>query len=407
LNINISKKIFNEVYLPYVEDYNTRYFILYGGAGSGKSVFAVQRMIWQLLNEKRRALVVRKIGGTNIKHSIFEEFKTCLGKWNLYNRCNVNLSDMVITLPNGSVILFKGLDDNEKIKSISGIDNILIEEATELTLEDFEQLNLRLRSAKPNQQIVLCYNPISKVSWVYTRFHENIDEDATILKTTYLDNKFLPDKYVQSLLKLKSTNYTYYKIYCLGEFGTLGKQIFTNYRVEDLSNHKQINKLRVGQDYGYSEDITACILIDIDVINKKLYVIDEFTGKGLLTDEIASGLINRGWHKYTNVGDSAELRLIQELRNKGINIKPAKKGKDSVLHGITYLQQFEIIIDKRCLTTIEEFANYTWEKDKKTGEYINKPIDKYNHTIDSVRYGVEDFAFIGKDVGNIKKALGL
>jgi phage terminase large subunit len=245
------------------------------------------------------------------------------------------------------------------------------------------------------------------VSWVYERFHNQIDEDATILKTTYLDNKFLPDKYVQSLLKLKSTNYTYYKIYCLGEFGTLGKQIFTNYRVEDLSNHKQINKLRVGQDYGYSEDITACILIDIDVINKKLYVIDEFTGKGLLTDEIASGLINRGWHKYTNVGDSAELRLIQELRNKGINIKPAKKGKDSVLHGITYLQQFEIIIDKRCLTTIEEFANYTWEKDKKTGEYINKPIDKYNHTIDSVRYGVEDFAFIGKDVGNIKKALGL
>jgi phage terminase large subunit len=406
INLTIDSDVFNKKYLDVLEDYAKRYLILYGGAGSGKSVFATQRMIYKLLKEKRKLLVIRKIAAT-LKDSIFAEFKNCLSEWGIYSYCKINLSELKIELPNGSLILFKGLDDPEKIKSISGITDILVEEATELNLEDFQQLDLRLRAKIDNQEIVLCYNPVSKSNWVFERFHNQKDEDVNILHTTYFDNSFLSKRYVDTLLKLKQTNYTYYKIYCLGEFGTLGKQIFTNYRIEDLSNHKQVNKLRIGQDYGYSEDITACVLIDIDVINKKLYILDEFTGKGLLTDEIASGLINRGWNKYINVGDSAELRLIQELRNKGINIKPAKKGKDSVLHGITYLQQFEIIIDKRCLTSIEEFANYTWEKDKKTGEYINKPIDKYNHCVDSVRYGVEDFAFIGKDVGNIKKALGL
>ena len=170
------------VYRPYFKDYSHRVNVFYGGAGSGKSKFVVQKIFYKLLNDKRKCLVIRKIGST-IRESIFSEFKTLITDLGIYNQCSINKTDMTIELPNGSIFIFKGLDDSEKVKSIQGIVDIVIEEATELIENDFVQLTLRLRSKKENQQIHIMFNPISKVNWVYKLFFEKKYNGALIVKT--------------------------------------------------------------------------------------------------------------------------------------------------------------------------------------------------------------------------------
>ena len=175
-NIVIKKRFFNPIYLNYptengninlLDHYTTRTIVLYCGAGSGKSRFGVQRTVLKAMRySNRKILVVRKVTST-IRDSIFAEFKGVLSQYKILPYCKVTETNFTITLPNGSTFIFKGMDDPEKIKSISGIDDIVREEATELTLDDFSQLNLRLRSRKPYNQILLMYNPVSKANWVY------------------------------------------------------------------------------------------------------------------------------------------------------------------------------------------------------------------------------------------------
>lgn len=135
-------------------------------------------------------------------------------------------------LPNGSVVLFKGLDDPEKIKSIVGITDIWVEEATELTYEDYSQLKLRLRANADNLQMFLSFNPISKANWVYKEFFAK-NTDALVIKTTYRDNQFLPQSYIDELEKLIETNPTYYRIYALGEFCSLDKLVYNNWEISE------------------------------------------------------------------------------------------------------------------------------------------------------------------------------
>ena len=253
-NIDEFKRTILPVYLPYLDDYTCRINVFYGGAGSGKSVFVTQKLIYKLLQSKRKCLVVRKIGAT-IRASIFEEFKTRLAEMDIQQYCKINKTDMTIELPNGSIFLFRGLDDQEKIKSISGIDDIVIEEATELIQEDFEQLNLRLRSKKKHQQIHLMSNQVSKQNWVfkYLGFDGSVSRDDTVIvKTTYLDNIFLPKKYILEMDHLKSTNFSWWKIYANGEFSTLDKRIFTNWEIFDFDIKEiESNKIKdvLGNDY--------------------------------------------------------------------------------------------------------------------------------------------------------------
>ena len=256
IKLNINNDAFNDVYIPYLEN-NSRYLVFYGSAGSGKSRFAVQRQVIMSLKGVRKTLVVRKVNAT-IKDSIFQEYLTVLSEWKIYDYCKVNRTNLTITLPNGSVYLFKGLDDREKIKSISGIDDIMVEEATDITMDDFTQLNLRLRSDADNQQIVLMYNPTSKNNWVYDYWHVSPPKEATVLKTTYKDNRFLPKEYIAELEDLKRTNPTYYKIYALGEFASLEKLIFNNWEVKKLNiDDFDRSTLSVGVDFGFTNDLTT------------------------------------------------------------------------------------------------------------------------------------------------------
>ncbi|ELC8449226.1 PBSX family phage terminase large subunit [Clostridium perfringens] len=410
------------IYRPYFKDYKTRVNVFYGGAGSGKSKFIVQKMFYKLLNDKRKCLVVRKVGAT-IRESIFAEFKTLIADLGIYNQCSINKTDMTIELPNKSQFIFKGLDDSEKIKSIQGIDDIIIEEATELVENDFTQLNLRLRSKKNNQQIHIMFNPVSKVNWVYKVFFESKYKGALIVKTTYKDNTFLPKDYIESIENLKETNYAMWEIYANGKFASLDKRVFTNWEVLDfdieeikreeaeqvarnlglnvtnlmnpkgnpfLKNHFT-RKTYFGLDFGYTNDPSAFIVFLVDEKKKLMWIYDEFYRSGMLNEDIYNLIAYKGYSKEKIIADSAEPKSIEELRRLGLRrVSPARKGKDSIIHGIQYLQGYKIYIHPKCVNTIMEFENYTWQKDKKTGEYINKPIDDYCHLIDSLRYGAEE-----------------
>ena len=395
------------VYHQYMTDYTTRVNVHYGSAGSGKSFFITQKLCIKALLMKRKILVVRKVGAT-LKDSVWSLFNSVL--YQLGNPVeSVNNSDFSIKLINGSVILFKGLDNAEKIKSIADITDIFIEEATELSLDDYTQLNLRLRSKEPYNQIHLAFNPVSKVNWCYKYFFESEKpKNCIVTKTTYQDNIHLPQEYIDSLLELKDRNPAYYRIYCLGEFATLDKLVFPVYKTKIVSEADiQGLKRWIGLDFGYINDPSAIVWGFIDTTKKRIYVTGEYVKRGMRNDEIAETMIDLGLSKDKSYGDCAERKSIDEIKDKGVNIEPTEKGKDSIIHGIQWIQQYELIVDERCFKVCEELENYTWKKDKKTGEYINEPVDTFNHTIDAIRYGLNKYIKGVKTPTVVKKPRGL
>lgn len=397
-SIKVSKKIFNEAYLPMLNRYEKRFEVYYGGAGSGKSVFITQKLIFKYLKySNRKCLVTRRVGNS-LKDSVFALFKTTISDWQLYDRCKINKTDMTIELPNGSQFIFKGLDDEERLKSIAGIDDIWIEEASEIDDFKFDQLCLRLRSRKPYNQIFVSFNPISKANWVYKRWFQdksNYDESETsILKTTFKDNRFLPQSYIDNLMAMQQNNPAYFRIYALGEFCSIDKLVYTNWEEkqfdfrEIIKTNKNV-KAVFAIDFGYTNDPTAFVAALIDDVEKIIWVFDEFQQKGMTNKDIAEKVIEMGYRKERITCDSAEPKSIDELKVNGLDrVRPAIKGKDSILNGIQYIQQYKIYVLPKCTCILEELKNYTWIKDKLTGEYINKPIDKWNHGLDSLRYGV-------------------
>nr|WP_302599979.1 PBSX family phage terminase large subunit [uncultured Cellulosilyticum sp.] len=373
-------------------DYSKRYEVYYGSAGSGKSFFVAQKLVIKGIRSKRKILVIRKVGNTS-KDSTFQLVKDTLQQFKIYDQCNVNKTDLTIELPNGTIFLFKGLDDPEKIKSIAGITDIWCEEATELTLDDTTQLNLRLRAKAENLQMFFSFNPTSKDNWVYTYFGFDkgiVPDNTMVLKTTYKDNRFLPDDYVQALLKLADTNPTYYKIYVEGDFATLDKLIY-KYKVLEFNIEETIrdkNQCR-GLDFGFTNDPTALSVFAVDLDNRIIWIYDEIYETELKNKDIASKITMKGYARDIIVADCQEGKSIAELKDLGIRkIKKSWKGQGSLLQGIQYLQTFTIYVHPRCKGHISELNNYTWKKNK-AGDYINEPIDKYNHLMDAMRYGIQ------------------
>lgn len=231
INVSISKKVFNDVYLPYLDN-EDRYLLFYGGGSSGKSYYIVQRWIYMLLKIKMNLLVVRQTGNTN-RDSTFALFKQVISEWNLSSVFTI--TDLRIKCHNGNEIIFRGLDDVEKIKSTtfeSGeLTHIWIEEATETLEEDINQLKVRLRGGTSKKQMVLSFNPVNINHWIKKHF---IDSGlATVCHSTYKDNKFLTEEDKKVLESFKNSDQYYYNVYCLGQWGVLGK---TYFNAEKVSN---------------------------------------------------------------------------------------------------------------------------------------------------------------------------
>lgn len=394
LNINPSK-VFNRHIYDHLFDYDTFTEVHYGGASSGKSHGVFQKIVIKALKDwkkPRKILVLRKVGAT-VRDSVFADVQATLSYFGILNMCKVNMSAFRIELPNGAEFIFKGMDNAEKIKSIKGISDVVMEEASEFILDDYTQLTLRLRDkAHKQKQIYLMFNPVSKANWVYNAFFVKKPKNTVVYQTTYKDNRFLDAVTRENIEELANRNEAYYKIYALGEFATLDKLVFPKY-TKALLNKDDLRHFTsyFGLDYGFINDPSAFMYVKIDDDRKRLYVVEEYVKKGLTNDKIAESITALGYAKEQIRADSAEKKSNQELRNLGISrVIDVKKGAGSVMQGIQYLLQYEWIVDERCVKTIEELENYTWKKDKATNEYINEPVDSYNHCLDAIRYAIQD-----------------
>jgi len=390
----------NKVYRPYTNCEAPRQ-IFFGGSSSGKSVFAAQRCILDVLTKKRNYLIVRNVAKT-IRLSFFNELCKTINDMNINQYFSINRTDMVITAKSGYQILSAGLDDPQKVKSITPIKgvitDILIEEATEIDYNSYKELTKRLRGIsafKGNKRITLLFNPILKTSWIYTEFFSDWEDDKTeyktkdltILKTTYKDNSFLTDEDIE-LLENETDSY-YYNVYTLGNWGVLGAVIFKNWRVEDCSEIRKIaDNYKNGNDFGFATDPATVIRTHYDKTRKTIYILDELYQTGLTNDLLAKEIKAMIGYEYITC-DSAEPKSIQELKNHGVAALGAKKGKDSVTYGIQWLQQQTIIIDTRCQNAKNEFSQYKWKEDAR-GNVMPIPVDKNNHLIDALRYAYED-----------------
>jgi phage terminase large subunit len=363
-----------------------RYRILYGGAGSGKSHFVAQETILNMLNNKNMSyLVVRKVGKT-LRNSVFRLLTDLINEYELNGYFNINKTEMSITCINGAKLITSGLDDVEKLKSITGINRIWIEEASEITEKDFNQLDLRLRGkSSVKYQMTLTFNPISELHWLKKTFFDVGKPDSYVLKTTYLDNLFLDKEYRRVLNHLKEEDYQYYRIYALGEWGTLGNLIYTNWEKKDLSN-MSFDNIFHGVDFGFSNDPTAYVKLHYDKKHKTIYILDELYQTDMFIDKLAAELKDKV-NNYV-MCDSSEPRSIEDLRRHGINARAAKKGPDSIEHGIKFLQRHKIIVDSSCINTIKELTSYKWKEDK-NGNVLPKPVDANNHILDALRYALE------------------
>ena len=396
MKIIIHKNIFNDIYLPHLKDFNKRYEVYYGGAGSGKSYFVAQKLVIKALTDRRKVLVLRKVGRT-VKNSVFQLILDTLDLLQIKDKCKINKTDFSIELPNGSIFLCSGLDDPEKIKSIAGLTDAWLEEATEFTQDDFNQIDLRIRDPlAKDQQLILSFNPVSKASWCYLQFFaENPELDefrskVEIVKSNYTNNPHLPQAYVDSLLLLKATNPVYYGIYALGDFGSLDKLVYSNWQKFEFNKEDIKGDLIIGLDFGYTNDPTALVAAIVNAEENRIYVFKEWGGTGLLNDDIAKNIIDFGFAKSIIKADSAEQKSIDEIKRAGVlRISPCTKGQGSILQGIQKLQQYELVVHPDCKEILNELQNYAWEKDKQTNEYINKPIDKYNHYLDALRYALQ------------------
>lgn len=399
--VEIHSEVFNRAYLPYLQCV-TPLQILFGGSSSGKSVFETERCVFDILNGGRNYLVCRQVGRT-LRGSVFTEVCKTITRWSVGDLFDINKSDMVITCHNDYQIIFTGLDDVEKLKSITPkqgvITDIWVEEATETEEGSLKQLEKRLRGGSENipKRITLTFNPILQSHWIYRTYFSGFawaddqkyysTPDIAILKTTYKDNKFLTKQDIARLENEKDKYY--YDVYTLGNWGVLGDVIFTNWRVEDLSGMRdQFTNHRHGLDFGFSSDPAALVLSHYDDKRKTIYIYDELYERGLTNDLLAAEIKTKVTNAYITC-DSSEPKSVQELVNEGISARGARKGKDSINFGIQWLQQQSIVIDSRCINARNEISTYHWKQDK-DGNAIRQPSDKNNHLIDALRYAYED-----------------
>ena len=398
--MKIRETCFNKVYLPFLKA-QQRYQIFFGGASSGKSFFLAQRAVFDVVTSSRNYLICRNTAGT-IKRSVFNEITKAIINFQLSPFFSINRSDMVITCTlNNNQILFCGLDDPEKIKSITPIKGVLtdiwIEEATEADFTAVKQLNKRLRGwSSEKKRVTLSFNPVLKSHWIFYEYFSDWVEDKTllkqeeliILKTTYKDNRFLTKDDIYAL-ENEQDDY-FYQVYSQGNWGILGSVIYTRWKVQDLTEIKEsFDNIKCGNDFGFSNDPNAFIVTHYDKMRKRIYVFDEVYLKKTDNEEIASQILNKVGNKQLVVCDCAEPKSIAELRKYGVLAIGAKKGPDSIDFGIKFLQKHEIIIDVSCQNFKNEISQYQWKEDKH-GTTLPVPIDKMNDLLDALRYAYED-----------------
>lgn len=380
-----------------------RYKVVKGSRASKKSSTQSLRVIYEIVsNPVINWLVVRKTERT-LRDSCFAQLKWAMRRLHVekYFRCSV--SPLEITyIPTGQKILFRGLDDPLKVTSITVDSGCLcrlwIEEAYEITKEDdFNRLDESIRGQLPEgmyHQVVLTFNPWSDRHWLKKRFFDTPSSNVLAMTTNYRCNEFLSQSDLLLFEEMKK-NPRRYAVAGEGDWGVVDGLVYENWkeRVFDTSEitRRATVKSAFGLDFGYTNDPSVFVCLLVDETAREIYVFDEMYQKGMSNDDIGEELLRRGYSKERIRADSAEPKSIAYLRKKYLRrIRAAKKGPDSIMAGVTLIQDYTIIIHPSCVNFITEISNYTWATDKFDNK-INKPVDDFNHLMDAMRYAMEDF----------------
>ena len=406
INLKLKKNLFVPKFYSLLFDYSHRWEVYMGSAGSAKSYFITQKLILRCLNEKIKILVCRRTAST-IRNTCFSLFKDVISKWKLTEFVKIRESDFNIKFPNGSEIIFMGLDEETKLLSLNGIGTIFIEEAYEVPKAIVEQLNLRLRGNTANKQMIMAFNPISKNHWLYDFCEVNPPESFIYVHSTYKDNPFLDDEYVHELEELYVRNPAKARVFCDGIWGIDSEGLVIQNWKEELFDPMELSSQglehRVGMDLGWI-DKSAIIETLYDRQNKTIYVFNEFYKSGCQLSELADAIRNMNLQKSKIYVDAAEPRSIQYFKNEGINAVGCAKGKDSVKAGLMFLQDNLIIVHPRCIHFIAELENFSYIKSKQTGEWTENTTHEWSHAIDACRYGYSDI-YTNKKLRTLDKSL--
>jgi len=378
------KSVINDSFYTLLNDKN-RYLVLKGGAGSGKSIFLAQKILLRILvgmskKKRHRILVLRKTIPAARK-SILPLFKHYMYEWGLNGVCKLNKTEMTFNFQDGSEIIISGLDDPDKIKSIFGITSIWLEEANEFSIDDFRQLDLRMRGQDADYyQLMLSFNPVSKKSWVYDCFFDKPIAGTTTHHSTYLDNRFLDGEYKAKLEALIDEDVNYYKVYTLGEWGSLEGIIYNNWTLCDAMPSGVVTGYGIDFGFNHPTTIVECGRVDKDIYFKEILYESEMTNSDLIFF-----IKNRMDMRKLYICDNAEPDRIAEMVKAGIRARAARKGKHSVLDGIDFLKRHTINIVKDSPNLINEISGYRWKEKRDIG-MIDEPVKIDDHALDAGRY---------------------
>ena len=354
---------------------NTRIVVNQRGTRSSKTYSLAQLIILKALQEQGKVYTICRKTLPALKGTAYKDFFNILEEHNLYNPDKHNKSELTYKL-NNNEIEFISVDMPQKIRGRKR--HILwLNEANEFRFEDWVQLSLRT-----TENIYLDFNPSDPYSWIYDKVMNR--EDCTFIKSTYLDNPFLPDETIKEIERLKDLDSNYWKIYGLGDMAQPTETIFRQFEIAN-NVPDEASLVAIGMDFGYSNDPTA--IAEVFKLNDDLYINELVYSKGLTNQDIAQRLRELNITRQTEIiADSAEPKSIEELHRQNFNVKGAKKGADSINMGIDVLRRFKLHITKNSTNTLNEFKYYKWLTDK-NGHIVNKPAtNQQDHIIDAVRY---------------------
>ena len=397
-----SNVVLSEKYQPLFTD-PSRYFVVTGGRGSGKS-FSVAVFLLNLTYEEGHRILFSRYTMTSAQTSIIPEFVEKIELMGVQNDFRIT-KDEIINMTTKNSIIFKGIrtssgNQTAALKSLNGITTFVLDEAEELVDEDtFNKIDLSVRVQEHQNRCILILNPTTKEHWIYQRWFQNIgvpegwngsEGNTTYIHTTYMDNKDnLSESFLEQVMDMKRRRPDQYQHTILG--GWLSKAEGTIYKNWRVGDYQERDLTVFGSDIGFSVDPTVLCQISVDNEEKRMWVRECYSQKNMTTSMIAQK--NK---QYAGLDliimDSAEPRLITELKGQDLNIKGAIKKKGSILSGIALMQDYEIIVDKGSHNIIKELNNYVWQ------ERNTKPIDKYNHFLDAMRYGLQ-YLVQGKSLG--------
>lgn len=410
-----------------------RYRLVKGGRGSKKSSTAAlwyiyhMMLFWYKFGIQVEMLCLRAYF-VNHSDSTYSQLKWAIERLGVSHLWQCYRNPLYIKfIPSGGRILFRGLDSPDKITSIKSPAGyfawIWLEEAYEVkSAQQFEKVNLSLRGKLPKPlfyQMTFTFNPYSDKTWIKSRYFDlvnpqtGISEDGDIMAITrnFDCNEFIDDGFLKEMDRIKRLHPNEYNVVGLGNWGIQRGLIFSNWEIKSvklasISPVAAINienkirilseagfTLRCGLDFGFTNDITAFVILMVNSSKKEMYVIDEITGHGMTPKAIAAAIMSKGviFRSCEIVADSSNPMAIDLIRREGIyGIMKSVKGAGSVLAGIDNLRQYRIFVDPVCVNVRTELENYKWKVSKEDDEvFLNEPMDEFNHCIDAIRYATE------------------